>query len=157
MTVRKVLLATDFSEHSDHALDVACDLAARVDATLELLHVYQVPGVVTATGFVPPPSDAYEAEEASVNAALNTRRRTAETAGVREVTTHAREGFTVEVILHEAEMGSADLIVVGTHGRTGFRRAFLGSVAENVLRHARRPVLVVPLPPHEPDSVRSEQ
>jgi len=57
------------------------------------------------------------------------------------------EGDAADAICHEAEKVGADAIVVGSHGRTGLRRLFLGSVSERVVRHAPCPVLVVPSPP----------
>jgi nucleotide-binding universal stress UspA family protein len=123
--VREILLATDFSEPSRAAARVAVDYARRFGARLHLLHV-----VWPATD--PTPRPALE--------------RLAEDLG-REVpvVTAVVAGLPVaEEIVRYARTHGIDLIVVGTHGRTGPSRLLLGSVAERVVRTAPCPVLAVP-------------
>jgi nucleotide-binding universal stress UspA family protein len=77
----------------------------------------------------------------------------AHTPGAGDVTIHVCEGINVrEEILREAEAIGADLLVLGSHGLTGFKRLVLGSVAENVLRHSPTPVLIVPAHASEPSA-----
>lgn len=61
--------------------------------------------------------------------------------------TKIRDGYAVDEICREARESDADLVVIATHGRTGFNRMFLGSVAEHVVRYAECPVLIVPSHP----------
>ena len=133
---RKILLACDFSPLGKVALDEACQLASSLQAELLLLHVVSEPPRFQRT-----------------TATLADRRRQAEEQLLSLLDAHAALTFTPRFIVREgapareivrcaAEEG-IDLIVMGTHGRTGLARATLGSVAENVLRSADCPVMVV--------------
>jgi nucleotide-binding universal stress UspA family protein len=140
-SITHILCPVDFSIVSRHALEHAAHLAAHYGATLTVLYVYPLQANVLPpvdTGGVPP---AYTVED------VKGFQRSLEqfVADVKHpVTTLAVEGPVVSEILDQADRLEADLIVVGTHGRTGFERAFLGSVAERVLGRSPRPVLVVP-------------
>jgi nucleotide-binding universal stress UspA family protein len=143
--VKRVVVATDFSDGSERALTVAIRLAKLLGATIDLVHVYPmatagvlspIPGVVP----MPPPPPHVIDEIGRHLDALATQVREA---GVDRLTT-SLEGRAADEIVAYANRVAADLIVMGTHGRTGIRRVLLGSVAEQVLRQARRPLLVVP-------------
>jgi nucleotide-binding universal stress UspA family protein len=125
-----ILFPTDFSERSRHEFGIACALA-RGGSRLVVLHVVEVVHVA---------SEGYED-------ALNERLRALQpdTPSI-QVEYRLREGESAEEILREAAASSCDLIVLGTHGRTGLDRLVTGSVAETVLRRARCPVLVVKAP-----------
>lgn len=134
--VREIVVATDFSESAQAALRIARDYARRFGARLHLLHVGW-PGADLAS----PPL---------------LRRLEAELAPEVRVVTAIESGSPAARIVEYAERHGADLIVLGTHGRTGVTRALLGSVAEHVVRTAPCPVLTVPLrsrrtKPVEPD------
>jgi nucleotide-binding universal stress UspA family protein len=139
----RVLCPTDYSEFSTAALDYAAALAASYGSHLRVLHVV-TPFPITAP-YLDVPGDArlYEtaAEQARVSLAAEAA-RVARPGFTVDVET--REGSAVHEILEAATGWPADLIVMGTHGRGGFERLVLGSVAEKVLRKATCAVLAVP-------------
>lgn len=122
--VRDVLFATDFSPSSEVAGSVAADFAWALGARLHVLHVVQPPRIAKD---VPGLTDLAARLGKSSPA----------------VTVVASGTPAVEIVRYAAREG-IDLIVVGTHGRTGVTRALLGSVAEKVTRTASCPVLTVP-------------
>jgi len=143
---RPIVVPTDFSEGANGALGQAIRLAKLLGQRIELLHVYPIPPYLATGAFpavAPPPPPTPEILE-GVQSQLETLAETIRQAGV-ECQTATREGDAAERIVDHAAKLDADIIVVGTHGRTGWRRALLGSVAELVLRHAPCPVLVVPI------------
>jgi nucleotide-binding universal stress UspA family protein len=142
LTLRKILVATDFSPPSDAALEYAIDLASRLGASVTLLHTYEIPmyGVPDGT-FVATPEMVGQIQSAgqkALDAALAKRKDRGPPLDAR-----LREGRAWEMIHATAAEIGADLIVIGTHGRKGFARALLGSVAEKVIRTATVPVLAV--------------
>jgi nucleotide-binding universal stress UspA family protein len=142
-TLRKILVPTDFHPSSRGAIEVALSMARKYDATLLLVHVYAVPIYAFPDGALL--STANLASELSNAAQLGLDRAVLELGnrGV-PIASVLREGNAEDEILTVADEQGVDLIVVGTHGRSGLSRALLGSVAESVLRHAKVPVLVVP-------------
>lgn len=140
---RTVLVATDFSESADGAIEWAAELARPHGAKLVLVHASMpLMPVVAAPEFVPLPPAAYEADRERVQIELGARTDVLREKGL-EVVSQARSGPPVEVILDAAESEAADLIVVGTRGLTGAKRIFLGSTAAQVVRRAPCPVLTV--------------
>jgi nucleotide-binding universal stress UspA family protein len=131
-TFRTILHPTDFSERSWHAFQMACSLARDEAARLVVMHVMPVPLVQEKR--------LYREEMAEE---LNRLR--APDARVR-VEHRLEEGDAATQILRVAEETGCDLIVLGTHGRTGLGRLLMGSVAEEVLRRASCPVLTVRVP-----------
>ncbi|SDZ76147.1 Nucleotide-binding universal stress protein, UspA family [Haloplanus vescus] len=134
-----IIHPTDGSACADQALEHAIELATMYDASLHLVYVVREP--VTA----PSPSLGTiisELEETGQEI-LDSRRATVEDAGVESVTTHVLDG-SIEAELEAliAETG-ADLVVMGTHGRSGLNRYLVGSVAERVLRTSSVSVLAV--------------
>ena len=125
LTFRDVLFATDFSEASRLAGRTAAELARQFGARLHVLHV--VPPVTDPT----PAPEALQAAAAELGAGLS-------------VVTAIASGRTASQIVDYARRHAVDLIVLGTHGRTGVSRAILGSVAEAVMRRASCRVLTVP-------------
>jgi nucleotide-binding universal stress UspA family protein len=143
---RTILLAHDFSPHAQAALDRATELVALTGARLHLVHCVVEPILAypaSVGGMAPVPS--YGAE------LMAETRRAAETS-LMEIAgrldfnceCHVVPGAPATAICETARKLSADLIVMGTHGRTGIAHVFLGSVAERTLRQAPCPVLVVP-------------
>jgi nucleotide-binding universal stress UspA family protein len=138
---RHVLVATDFSDCSSEAIDVAIELARRYDAALTLLHVYEVPSyaygemVYAPIDFVTPIREAAEKSLKSAHAELAQR-----FPGAKSV---LRAGAAWEQIVGAVQELKADLVVVGTHGRRGLSHALLGSVAERVVQRSLVPVLTV--------------
>ena len=143
MRLRRILHATDFSTASRAAFRMAVGLAQRETARLLLLHVLTPPSPLVS-GRRPPSSYL----ELLAMARREARRRLdralaqARAAGGR-VEGKLAEGGAVEEILKVGRRWRPDLIVIGTHGRGGVRRFLLGSVAEQVVRRASRPVLTV--------------
>jgi nucleotide-binding universal stress UspA family protein len=140
---RTFLVPYDFSEHAEAALATALDLAGRLDAAVHLLHVIEPP-VFTYPAFeaapIAPPSmlDVRAAAQKSLEDVASARGQRA------RLETHVVEGASIaEMIGESADELGADLIVMGTHGRTGLAHVFLGSVAERTLRRAPCPVLTV--------------
>lgn len=136
---RHILVPVDFGAISEHALDLALTIGARFDALVTLLHVSWMPPYyysAYAEGL------AFPIEEMDTKA----KKLLEETlAKVKEryarVDSKMIPGEPWEKILEAAKESNADLIVMGTHGRHGVTRVFLGSVAEKVVRHSTIPVL----------------
>ena len=140
---KKVLCPIDFSEPAWAALEVAVEVARQYDAELTLFHAYELPGYTLPEGsVVASPKMLQElAEQAETH--LAEWKRKAEAMGLRSVLTAKGIGEPALEIVDLAKEGAFDLIVVGTHGRTGLRHAILGSVAERVVRRAACPVLTI--------------
>lgn len=119
---KKICCPVDLSAESRAALRVAADLCRRFGAMLTVLHVRD--GTTSA-------------------AELTALQREAEAAGAPRVAAEETPGDPKEVIADFADRGGYDLVVMGTHGRTGRTHALVGSVAENTVRKARCPVMVV--------------
>jgi len=146
----KILVAVDFSPHSEAALAMAIDLARRYDAAISVVHVYQPPHLPPPDGYlVMSPAELTDLL-GQIERRLESVGRTTREAGIHHVETHLLHGNPAAEIARQARIGSNDLIVIGTHGRTGFKRLVLGSVAERVLHKAPCPVLAVRLPTDPP-------
>jgi universal stress protein A len=144
---KRVLVAIDFSDDSKLALEKAAYLATRLGAELDVLHVWEAPV------FVPPESIMIEAAlggqtlvdlvEKRSSRELDAFVADARARGISIVRVLSERGQPSLVIVQVAQRGGYDLLVLGTHGRTGLPYAILGSVAERVVRHAHCPVLTV--------------
>lgn len=134
--IRTILHPTDFSPRAEQAYRVARSLARSYKARLVVLHVLSAPP------FLP----HGEREWPSAPAGTGRHEAWARLRGLSR-TCRLRQGRPASEILTVARGVSCELIVMGTHGRTGLSRAFLGSVAEDVLRQAPCPVLIVRSPP----------
>ena len=143
-TITRILVPTDFSTASDAALDFAKTIARAFGASLHLLHVFEDP--ILAGGFpeayAPMPPDTRAALIDDANREL-TRRVSDEERTRFNATTAVVSGFAALAIVENAQEHDIDLIVMGTHGRTGVAHLFVGSVAERVVRLAPCPVLTV--------------
>jgi universal stress protein A len=142
MAFRKILFPTDFSDPSREALRVAVDVVRESGGTLTLFHAWDVP-VYSYGGAMIPPS-VFSDIAAEAEKGLAAWKRDAEKLGAANVATKLGNGTAwdqiVEIVKQDPRF---DLVVMGTHGRTGLKHAFIGSVAEKVVRHAPCPVLVV--------------
>ena len=145
ITLRKILVPTDFSPGSAAALELATTIAKQFNAEIVLMHVLQsVPVYVSVPSLVPLPTEWVAAVHQQAESELATAAR--HVSGVK-ITTELRDGGSTHVTLTAAAVEcKADLIVIGTHGRTGLQHVMLGSVAERVVRHATVPVLTVRAP-----------
>jgi nucleotide-binding universal stress UspA family protein len=141
MIPANILVPIDFSACAEHALDYACDLAAKLGARIH---------VINAIGATLPELSVALTEQmlaslrhnnaAALDKLIEPRRKKAAFGEITVVDGDARDA-----ILQAARAIRADLIVIGTHGRRGLTRVLLGSVAEDVLRRAPCPVLTVRL------------
>jgi nucleotide-binding universal stress UspA family protein len=143
ISIRKVLCPVDFSEASRAAMRYAVDLCLGVGASLTLCHVYQAPGYALPEGVVLSGPELLTELAQQVDRALDKWKREARELGMVDVRTESALGVTHFEIDRIAESGGYDLIVIGTHGRTGLRHVLLGSVAERVVRTAPCPVLTI--------------
>jgi nucleotide-binding universal stress UspA family protein len=140
-TFGRILVATDFGESSSRALEVAINLAKEFDSKLTLLHAYTIPtpGYDYATGVLWPVDELSRAAKAELDGVLRKAKEQYSNIDVLLV-----RGEPWSEILETAERCSANLIVMGTHGRRGLPRVLLGSVAEKIVRLSPVPVLTVP-------------
>jgi nucleotide-binding universal stress UspA family protein len=137
----KILCPVDFSPGSQQALRVAARLARDRRAELVLAHVWHVPPLAYS-GEYPLPAEAFMRMNAHAKASLSEAHEQASSLGAQEVSTLFLTGLPWAQIVEASGDPVFDLIVVGTHGRTGLSRFLLGSVAEKVVRHAPCSVLV---------------
>ena len=148
MQIHRILVPVDFSTQSDAALDYAVDLARRLDGRIVLLHVFSVPAFAFPDATIPMPAQTVVELQNASNTQLESLEQRVRANGVG-VTSKLAEGAPFVEIVRAARSERADLIVMGTHGRSGLRHALLGSTAEKVVRKAPCPVLVV-RPPGQP-------
>lgn len=139
LPIRTVLHPTDFSDRSEYALQLAAALARDYHARLVILHIIPRTIVAFGEGVIPPEPEVIREE---AQAQLDGLRVPGGLPAERRLT----EGDPAEVILRVARETPADLVVMGTHGRTGLGRVLMGSVAEQVVRKAPCPVLTVTAP-----------
>ena len=143
---KKVLFCTDFSENADYAFDFAYGIAKRDEGLLYILHVIpENPQKAYVEGFLS--TENLEKIQKTIEEDLdnNYKERYVNKIGneiICEFVT--KSGREDEEILEFAKKEKIDLIVMGTHGRTGIEHVFFGSVSEKVLRHSPIPVFVIP-------------
>ncbi len=150
----KVLLATDGSEEASLATQTAVEISQKTGSELHLVHVY---GVAPIYPLYPQATDPGGAEledpvleeeleslsEQRAQEVLDTEAERVRAAGGTVAQAHLREGGVPHEIVALAEDTGVGLIVVGSRGHGGIRRALMGSVSDSVVRHAHCPVLVV--------------
>ncbi len=141
----RILVPSDYSERSDHALEYASSLAAAHGARVVLLHVLSPLAGSLQDLAMAPDYRFVELVERRHESAMNElhRRKPAAYEGKVEYSAHVEEGEAAAVIARVATEQDCDLVVMGSHGRTGLRRALLGSVAERTARLAEVPVLIL--------------
>lgn len=138
--VKRILVPVDFSECANKALHYAVSFAKQFNAEILLLHVVQPPVYVEGAAV----ALAGVTEESLRKAATKQlEERRGDLAELRDLKTSVRTGSPFHEIVREAEETNTDLIVMGTQGRSGLARMFIGSTAERVVRHAPCPVMVV--------------
>lgn len=141
--IKRIALAVDLSDHNDIITEYALYLARAFDA--ELLAVYATPSLSQyVVGFHVPESsisnfvgDVMAGAQESMTAFVEEKLSGVKARG------RVSTGYASEVIIEQAEMFGADLIVMGTYARVGLNRALFGSVAEKVLKTSRMPVLTI--------------
>ena len=143
---KKVLFCTDFSDNADYAFNYAYGIAKRDEGLLYILHVIpENPQKAYVEGFLS--TENLEKIQKAIEEDLdnNYKERYVNKIGneiICEFVT--KSGREDEEILEFAKKEKIDLIVMGTHGRTGIEHVFFGSVSEKVLRHSPIPVFVIP-------------
>ena len=143
--IQRILVPLDFSEHAAAILEWAVHLAEQHKSTVVLMHAYHLPVEFQQMEGAYLPAEFWTQVKSEAQKTLE-----GHAAGIR------RKGITVEVVVaegypataieEEAARTQADLIVIGTHGRTGLKHLLLGSVAERVVQKAPCPVLTVKTP-----------
>lgn len=143
----RILMATDFSPHSDRAIEVAGDYASRVGAHVHLLHAFEIPGnYVPYT--MPMAADFGMLIQTRATEALSQAADKLRSRGLA-VEEHLVRGRPSKVVLEEAERLQVPLVAMGTRGAGGLSHLLLGSVAERTLRMAPCAVLTVRAEEHE--------
>lgn len=150
---QRILVPVDFAPSSKSAVACALSLAERYQATVHLLHTWELPVPLRPDLMVGSGNVQASLEE---HARLESERCMREFLSDMELTerkgvsSEVRQGITHSAILEIADAKQFDLIVMGTHGRTGLSRLMLGSVAEKIVRYAKCPVLTVHAPAQDP-------
>ncbi len=138
--IKTIVVPVDGSAPALEALAYACDLGASLHAAIEIC--YAIDYIALPGNLGKPPESAPDFLTEDGELVLAKACATARRLGVK-ARAHLVRGSVVDAILHFADETSADLVVMGTHGRGGFRRLVLGSVAESVARRSTIPVLLV--------------
>jgi nucleotide-binding universal stress UspA family protein len=153
--ITPILCPVDFSQFSRDALDHAVALARWYRADVTVMHVFDIPPV-------PPPIAGFPVEATMLPTAVDSKviadelgrfARQANADGDIKIEVLVSIGNAAAEIVRQAQRLPADLLTLGTHGRSGFERLFLGSVTEKVLRTTRVPTMTIPPPVKTPDSV----
>ncbi len=149
--IKRILCPTDFSESAEHALQYALSLAGVYEAEIELLHVTELPAYPLNDELGSGPFDAAEiVKELETIAKKRISEKMDELRAVYpKVIGKVTGGTPFLEIIRTARDDKADLIVMGTHGRSGLVHVMMGSVAEKVARKAPCPVLTARHPRHE--------
>lgn len=142
ISVKNVLFATDFSPTSESALPYATAISRRFGSTLHVAHVLSDSSVLLMTGGVDYVSVGTLYEDAHNDAQEKIQRITTRLEGIPH-RTYVRHGQVWTNLSSIVKENAIDLIVVGSHGRTGLEKILLGSVAEDIMRHLPCPVLTV--------------
>lgn len=140
LPIQTILHPTDFSEHANYAFRLACSLARDYGARLVVLHVAELPPVLSSEGLLmlPPNFDPEPLRK-------QLQKLESENPEVR-MEHRLVQGYAIEEILRAATETKCDLIMMGTHGRSRVGRLLMGSVAEQIVRRAPCPVLTVKMP-----------
>jgi nucleotide-binding universal stress UspA family protein len=153
MKINKILIGIDDTTYAHHAAVYGFDLARDYNATVGLVHIIEPVIIPSSPGdnLTGVPMDStfgiQEAEIANMQTTQSEaviERTIKEFGEGLEITTFTQYGLTADGIINCSKEFKADLIVIGTHKRSGFERLISGSIAEEVIRHSAIPVLVVP-------------
>ena len=141
MQINRILAAIDDSDFTSKVTQMAVAMAKAMNAQLGLISVVDpTPLVMSADNVVYPPEMITDLVNATNEMLENTKKEL----GDANVLVFSPQGNPREMIIETARDWDADLIIIGTHGRTGLMHLVMGSVAESVIRHSNIPVLVVP-------------
>jgi nucleotide-binding universal stress UspA family protein len=140
MSFRKILIAVDSEPVAARAADIGVELARALGAEVALIHVIDTSLVLGGDTGIPPNELIARAEQEGQRLVAGFRQRLSLPTTALEF---VLSGSPASEIVKAAKEWTADLIVIGSHGRGGIQRALLGSVAEWVMRHAPCPVLII--------------
>jgi nucleotide-binding universal stress UspA family protein len=150
ITLKNVLVATDFSEPSDAALMYGRELAARFGATLHVLHVTEnLYASTLAESYAGMSPDLQQQIENEARQRLHKILVDSDRSGPPTIPVILTSSSPAAVIVNYAQERNIDIVVMGTHGRGTFAHLLMGSVAERVVRLAPCPVLTVRRPEHD--------
>ena len=150
LSMRKILVPIDLSPAGRRVLDQAQEFALTFSATIDLLHVWTPPAMlapealITGVGTTEQPFLQWLGNSAREN--LSKFESQVRSEGIAVARSYCELGDPATAIVDQAESGDYDLLVMGTHGRTGLSRLLMGSVAEAIVRKAHCPVLVYKQP-----------
>jgi nucleotide-binding universal stress UspA family protein len=151
-SINKILVPTDFSKASEAALDAAIELAKKFEASIVLMHAYQLPVYpYPLTSTIVTPLDLATHVEHGARRALDDVVSAHRASGVA-MTSSLHAGGAWEEILRAAKEFDVGLIVIGSRGLRGLPRALMGSTAERVVRYASVPVVTLHGPPTGADT-----
>ncbi len=147
LTWNKIIYPTDFSSAAEAAFDTAQRLARDSDSLLLIVHVVE-PVVAATPGTVAPPvtlggTDLSDIQQQAIDEAREELQKVVPNDPAIRFEHRLIEGLASDGILNLVDEEQADLIIMGTHGRTGLKRLLMGSVAEKIVRHASCPVLTL--------------
>lgn len=140
--VRRILVPVDFSENTSSVLEWAAHLAEEHASQILLLHAYHLPVEFQQLEGAYLPADFWASVKTEAEASLERYSDELKRRGL-ECENIVCEGYAATVIVEEADSRGVDLIVIGTHGRSGLKHLVLGSIAERVVQKAPCPVLTV--------------
>jgi nucleotide-binding universal stress UspA family protein len=150
MGIRRILIPIDYSQNSQAALAYGAELAQSFGASLDIVHVWDRPTYVTDAVMVQRPGEAHKpiGELIRENAQKDMDEFLSGITLPSGVASKSRllSGDPAATLLAELKKGEHDLVVLSTHGRTGFAHLLLGSIAEKLVRLSPVPVLTVPAP-----------
>lgn len=142
MSYSKILIAVDSSAYSLKAAEKGLELAHQLGAEAALVFVVEISKAVGNIDAGILPEEALMILKKEADYSLN---QIIEINQEKKILKFMPEGFPKEEILKTADSWGAEIIVLGTHGRTGLKHLLLGSISEYIVRHSKIPVLVVPL------------
>ena len=140
--VKRILVPLDFSDNSPAILEWAAHLAEKHGSAVTLLHAYHLPVEFQQLEGAYLPPDFWSSVRTEAEGTLEQHAASLRERGI-DVEIAVCEGYAATIIIDEAEQRGADMIVIGTHGRSGLTHLLLGSIAERVVQKAHCPVLTV--------------
>ncbi|MDB5009214.1 MAG: hypothetical protein JWR67_1261 [Mucilaginibacter sp.] len=155
MKIKKILIGIDESKFAEHAAEYGFDIAHSFKASVGLVHIVEpmvIPGTSSSDILLGAPPQSLGINDLELISIQNDASETLIEKTIKKFgsdlqVTHFNEyGNTADGIIDCSKEFGADLIVIGTHSRTGLDRLLMGSIAEHVVRHSEIPVLVVPFP-----------
>jgi nucleotide-binding universal stress UspA family protein len=159
--IKNILYATDLSKNSAYAFQYATDMAEQNDAVIHIVHVLEQVSPSTRAMVDMYLSDEQKEKIAGrsdettemiinrLNVFCDRVKADDPSCVFRVASIDVEEGFPADEILKKADALDCDIVIMGTHGKGFISHAFLGSIAEKVLRRSTRPVMIIPLPKEE--------